>query len=50
MIAGLAHYHEEYGGHNDRTALVWLVYNDPQRYLPQVHFVWNLRCSLVGQR
>jgi hypothetical protein len=36
MIAGLAHYHEEYGGRNDRTALVWLVYNNPEEYLPQV--------------
>jgi hypothetical protein len=36
MIAGLAHYHEEYGGRNDRTALVWLVYNNPEEYSPQV--------------
>lgn len=38
MLAGLAHYHEEYGGRNDRTALVWLVHNDPDKYLPQVRF------------
>jgi hypothetical protein len=36
MIAGLAHYHEEYGGRNDRTALVWLVYSNPEEYSPQV--------------
>lgn len=36
MIKGLSHYHEEYGGRNDRTALVWLVHNNPQEYLLQV--------------
>lgn len=40
MIAGLAHYHEEYGGRNDRTALVWLVYKDPEEYTPQVRHVY----------
>lgn len=39
MVKGLVHYHEEYGGRNDRTALVWLVYNDPDKYLPQVRMI-----------
>ncbi len=58
MIKGLAHYHEEYGGRNDRTALVWLVHNNPQEYLLQVisarvpgypaQSAWLLLCLLAA--
>lgn len=36
MTSKLVHYHEEYGGRNDRTALVWLVHQNPGDYLPRV--------------
>lgn len=52
MVTGLAHYHEEYGGRNDRTALVWLVYNNPDKYMPQVHFEsrYCIACFWAGQK
>jgi len=51
MTSKLVHYHEEYDGRNDRTALVWLVYQNPDTFLPHVKFEtkYCLACFWAGQ-
>ncbi len=45
MKGGLQHHHEEYGGRNDRTALIWLVHQTPDDYLPKVRVPLRRHCE-----